>query len=169
MSVIRRCRKLTNAPLRHHQLRLTSHKHILKVTAMPCPRFEPVAPVSDPQHTNARLPLIDEYDGICHAGPEAIDAPAAHRFRSCNHGYSAGACQHFPAGETRSSFRYSVVSQEGDTLTVVGIEEQNYTPVRWHNIEYSVATGQIQTPLQDPSLRAQALAFCQSYLRRFPL
>ncbi|HEY1215258.1 MAG TPA: hypothetical protein VGE93_16635 [Bryobacteraceae bacterium] len=136
---------------------------------MPCPRFEPVTLVSDPQHANARLPLIDEYDGICHAGPEAIDAPAALRFRSCNHGNSAGVCQHFPAGETRSSFRYSVVSHEGHTLTVVCIEEQNYAPVRWHNIEYSVATGQIQTPLQDPSLRAQALAFCQSYLRRFPL
>jgi hypothetical protein len=134
---------------------------------MPCPRFEPVKVVSDPQHANARLPLIDEYDGICHAVAEPFDAPSELRFRNCNHGNSAGACQHFPSGEKRSSLRYSVTGQQGDTLTVVCVEEENYTPVRWSNIRYSVTTGQLETPIQDPSLRAQALAFCQSYLRRF--
>ena len=135
---------------------------------MPCPYFEPQAVATSPQHVNARLPLIDEYDGLCRAGLEPAPAPAERRFRCCNHGNSRGLCEIFPAADARSCFRYTVVRQSAAGLEIICIEEQNYAPLRWHPTEYCLATGRLEPEVPDACMRAQALAFCRSYLERFP-
>ena len=135
---------------------------------MPCPYFEPHTVAAGAQHSNVRLPLLDEYDGTCRAGSEAIAAPAERRFRCCNHGYSRGLCEIFPAADARSSFRYTVVRHSSSGLDIICIEEQNYAPLRWQPTQYCFATGRLEPEVGDACMRAQALAFCRSYLERFP-
>jgi len=135
---------------------------------MPCPYFEPLTVASDPRHINARLPLLDEYDGVCRAGSAPVGAPAEHRFRCCNHGYSHGLCEIFPSADARSCFRYTVLAHSSAGLEIICIEEQNYAPLRWHPTQYRLATGCLEPELADVCMRAQALAFCRSYLSRFP-
>jgi hypothetical protein len=135
---------------------------------MPCPYFEPHAVATIRQHSDARLPLLDEYDGVCRAGAELVSAPAERRFRCCNHGYSQGICEIFPATDARSCFRYTVIAHSAAGLEIVCIEEQNYAPLRWHCTQYSPATGRLEPEVADGCMRAQVLAFCRSYLQRFP-
>jgi hypothetical protein len=135
---------------------------------MPCPYFEPLAVASAPRHTNARLPLIHEYDGLCRARPEPLGVAPQHRFCCCNHGYSLGCCEHFPAADTRSSFRYTVLRHAAAALEILCIEEQNYAPVRWQATRYSLENGLLEPEVADTCMRAQVLAFCRSYLQRFP-
>ncbi len=134
---------------------------------MPCPFFEPQRIATDPQHANARLPLLDEYDGLCHAQAETITAPATLRFGCCNHGYSRGCCDRFPAGEIRSGLRYDVVRRSPAALEIVCVEEQQYAPLRWQSIRYFFDTERIEPELTDLCMRAQVVAFCRNYLKRF--
>jgi hypothetical protein len=136
---------------------------------MPCPYFEPQRAAAHPQYASARLPLIEEYEGVCHAGSEPFAAPADRRFRHCNHGYSRGLCGHFPESEQRSGLRYDVLSRSGEALQVLWIEEQAFAPVRWQVTCYSVANEQLEPEIEDCCVRAQLLAFCRSYMRRFPI
>ena len=136
---------------------------------MPCPYFEPQAVAEHPRHSSARLPLIDEYDGSCRAAPEPMPVPAERRFPCCNHGYSRGCCEHFPAAEVRSSFRYAVIAHSAAALEILCIEEQNYTPTRWHSTHYYPESGRLEPEVADACMHAQALAFCHSYLQRFPV
>ncbi|HTU44246.1 MAG TPA: hypothetical protein VMF91_04255 [Bryobacteraceae bacterium] len=122
-----------------------------------------------PKHASARLPLLDEYDGVCRAQPEPVPAPAEHRFRCCNHGYSQGLCEILPVAAAHCCFRYTVLAHSSAGLEIICIEEQNYAPLRWHPTQYRVATGCLEPELADVCMRAQALAFCRSYLARFPL
>ncbi|MFL6353005.1 MAG: hypothetical protein ACJ74Z_14310 [Bryobacteraceae bacterium] len=134
---------------------------------MPCPYFEPQNTVASRLNANARLPLIDEYNGLCRAASEPIEAPTELRFRCCNHGYSKGACERFPSGEIRSSLRYHVVRRAEDALELLCIEEQNYAPLRWRTIQYLLTNERLEPELEDPCSQAQAIAFCRSYLKRF--
>ena len=145
---------------------------------MPCPYFEPLRVVTDPLHATARLPLIDEYEGLCHAYTELLHAPAELRFRYCNHGYSQGGCQRIPVPEVRSSdvraygvrscARFNVVRRSEATLNLLCIEEQNHAPLRWQPVEYSILQDRLSVEINDICLAAQLLAFCRSYLKRFP-
>jgi hypothetical protein len=134
---------------------------------MACPYFEPHNIVAQRQNANARLPLIDEYDGLCRAASEPIEAPAELRFRCCNHGYSKGSCERFPSGEVRSSLRYHVVRRTERALEFICIEEQNYAPLAWHQVQYFFANERLEPELDDACIQAQAIAFCRSYLKRF--
>ena len=134
---------------------------------MPCPYFEPQAVAAAPQHASARLPLLDEYDGVCRAHPEPIPAPAERRFRCCNHGYSYNLCDLFPAASSQSCFRYTVLRESSDGLDILCVEERNYAPVRWHPAHYRFESAALEPELADACMRAQALAFCRSYLQRF--
>jgi len=135
---------------------------------MPCPHFEPQIVVARPERVGARLPLIDEYDGLCHATPEELAVPAELRFRCCNHGYSRGCCERIPLGEHRSSLRYDVVRRTTTTLELICIEEEDYAPLRWRSVKYVVANDSLRPEVDDHCVRAQAIAFCRSYLQRFP-
>lgn len=135
---------------------------------MPCPYFEPQQVVTEPEHVNARLPLLDEYDGSCHAAGNAFAVPPELRFRCCNHGYSRGCCGHFPADELRSSLRYNVAARTAITLDLICVEEQDYAPLRWHAIQYFIENEQISPEPSAACTRAQVVAFCRAYLKRFP-
>lgn len=134
---------------------------------MPCPYFEPQNVVAQRENANGRLPLIDEYDGLCRAGSEPIEAPAELRFRCCNHGYSKGCCERFPSGDARSSLRYHVVKQTQSGLELICIEEQNYAPLAWRTVRYFLAGERLEPQPNDDCMQAQAIALCRSYLKRF--
>ncbi len=134
---------------------------------MPCPCFEPERVAPDRQHTKARLPLLDEYDGLCHAGGHPEPAPASLRFQCCNRGYSRGTCEQFPAAETRSSLRYSIARQTTSELEIVCIEEQDHSPLRWRSVHYLIKTEELKPEVDDVCVRAQLLAFCRGFLARF--
>lgn len=133
---------------------------------MPCPFFEPQR-ILGAANSSARLPLIHEYDGLCHALGQPTPAPEKARFRWCNHGNSKGCCQVFPAEEKRSSLRYDVVARDAITLRVLCIEEQSYAPVRWYSIQYVFGDERLDPEPDDICVRAQILSFCRSYLARF--
>ena len=134
---------------------------------MPCPYFQPRRVASDPRHIGARLPLIEEYDGLCHASGAALAVPPELRFPYCNHGYSRGSCDRFPAGELRSGIRYTVVRRTPAALEILYVEEQNYVPLAWHSIQYFPDNDRLEPQLSDECIRAQLVAFCHSYLKRF--
>lgn len=134
---------------------------------MPCPYFEPQRVLIHPEHLRARLPLIEEYEGMCHAHGEPFAAPASLRFQCCNHGYSRGCCEHFPVDHGRSCLRYSVLGCTPTALDLICVEEEGYAPVRWHAFQYILATGRLDPDPCEIPMRAQALAFCRSYLARF--
>jgi hypothetical protein len=134
---------------------------------MPCPYFEPQRVVPLSQVGNGRLPLLQEHDGLCRAGPQPFEAPAEMRFRYCNHGYSRGACQHFPSQETRSALRYELKPVTKTELEVMVIEERDYAPGAWRVVRYSTHHEQLEPEIQDPCVRAQILALCRTYLSHF--
>ena len=134
---------------------------------MPCPYFQPQRVATAARHASARLPLFEEYDGLCHATGTPLAAPADLRFQYCNHGYSRGACDRFPGAEVRSGIRYDVVRRTPVALEILCVEEQNYAPLTWHSMQYFFEGERIEPKLTDECVRAQLLAFCRSYLKRF--
>jgi hypothetical protein len=136
---------------------------------MACPLFEPQHVASSPKYPKSRLPLIDEYDGLCRAGTTAQPVPADSRFECCNHGYSQHRCDLFSAGEDQPHcLRYSVVERGPSTLSVMVVEEREYAPLAWHKVDYSIPRDEMVSQIDDVCVRAQALAFCRSLLKRFP-
>ena len=136
---------------------------------MPCPYFEPQRPVAQRSFVHARLPLIDEYEGRCRANGSCEPVPEDVRFQCCNHGNSRSTCPRFPAVETRSALRYHLVSRSATEIELVCVEENNYAPAAWYVVRYAVAGGTISPDISNDCLRAQILAFCRSYLDRFPV
>jgi hypothetical protein len=133
---------------------------------MPCPFFEPLSAVLSSRFAGVRLPLIDEYSGLCHSAcenPVAVDA--AHRLQ-CNHGYASGACPRFPPNAASSAMRYSVAGRTDLEITLVWLEEQGHSPLRWGSLRYSIAEDALSPLDLTPPIRAQALAFCRSFLLR---
>ena len=134
---------------------------------MPCPYFEPDQVIPHPEHSNARLPLIDEYQGRCRASDIPIPAPPALRFQYCNQGNSRGCCDLFPVHEARSALRYTVARRTETTLEVVCVEEKDYAPLRWYPVQYFFENELLAPDIPDLCTRAQVLGFCRSYLARF--
>jgi hypothetical protein len=134
---------------------------------MPCPFFEPQHVAEHPHNAAARLPLLEEYDGVCHAGEHQVRVPPELRFRCCNHGYSQGVCTAFPSTEKRASLRYTVTRSDSNIIQLMLITECDYAPLNWQSLEYLVGPESIRPDVADPCLRAQLLAFCRSYLKLF--
>jgi hypothetical protein len=134
---------------------------------MPCPYFEPKTITSTANPSAGRRPLIDEYDGLCHAQGEPVPVPDAGRFRWCNHGNSKGACPRFPQGETRSCLRYEVTEYKERSMRVLCIEEQSHSPLHWYSLAFIPDEEKLEPEPQDACVRSQVLAFCRSYLARF--
>jgi hypothetical protein len=135
---------------------------------MACPLFEPQHATAPPEHAAARLPLIDEYDGLCRAGEQPFPIPTGMRFRCCNHGNSRGTCVHFPAGEQRSALRYEIVSRTASSLELLLLEERDYAPHAWQTVRYILAGESLEPEIADIVKQAQIRAFCRSFLIRFP-
>src|SRR5947209_6518910 len=134
---------------------------------MPCPFFEPQRRTGAPAYAQARLPLIDEYEGLCHAGDSPETPPDSARFRCCNHGYSRPACARFPQIEERSALRYSVIRETVETLQVLCIEERDHIPAPAATVRFDLATSTLLANELTFLMQAQALAFCRSYADRF--
>jgi hypothetical protein len=132
---------------------------------MPCPYFEPqqVAVLSG----SIRLPLIEEYNGICRAGSEPIPAPASLRFHCCNHGNSAGICSRIPAEAPRSSQRFDITGSSAASLEILLVEEMHYAPVAWRRVRYFIGSESLEPEVPDVCMRAQVIAFCRSFLKVF--
>jgi hypothetical protein len=135
---------------------------------MPCPFFQPTREVHEPTYRSGRLPLIDEYDGICRATEQPYPPDRETLFRCCNHGYSTGTCLRIPADAGRSSIRYSILGRTPVSLEIICVEETNYEPQRWHKFEYLVETAEVKSDELTECIRAQAIAFCRAYIRHFP-
>ena len=133
---------------------------------MPCRYFEPLQIVPTPFHPKARLPLIDEYDGLCHAGTDPVYVPAESRFPGCNHGNRDNPCGRFPADRERVVLRLTVAKQEPDSLEVLAIEEANHTPLRSQTVRFLLRSEELMPDLAEACQRAQLVAFCRSYLKR---
>lgn len=130
---------------------------------MACPFFQPLQPASRPAHAGARLPLIREYDGLCHAGGAPVPAPADVRFQCCNRGYSGDDCTAFPDSETLSCLRYAIRAESAQMLQVLCIEESEHRPIRWMEAGYDIASGAVEGDMS-AIMRAQAAAFARAYL-----
>ena len=133
---------------------------------MPCLYFEPTTLVEEPFDRRARLPLIDEYDGRCHAVSGAPAVMDQVRWPCCNQGYSRGRCSQFPADGFGGALRYSVTSRSEDQLALVWIEERDYAPFRYGALHFEISTGCFAETGLDALVAAQALAYCRSYLKR---
>jgi hypothetical protein len=135
---------------------------------MPCPYFEPQRVVTQPTHLNARLPLIEEFDGVCRATLEALPVPQESRLRLCNHGNARGQCAQFPADEKRTSIRFDVLRRSASNLDLLYVEESLYAPLAWRPLTFVIDSECLEPDPPDLCQRAQLLAFCRSYLRRYP-
>ncbi len=119
-----------------------------------------------------RLPLFDEYDGWCHARGEAQPILSDVRFSGCNHGHFDKGCAALPPGEGRRHRRFHLPEKprtDAPSLQILVLELEDHTPVRSRSLRYSTVDERLEPEPIDPCERAQALAFCRSYLQRFPL
>lgn len=114
------------------------------------------------QSATVRLPLLREFEGRCHAGAEVTAVPEQLRL-CCNLG---GLCDRFPRGERRSRLRYHVSGLTASALCVLCIEERNYAPSRWYQVQYLIAGDRVEPEIEDACVRAQVLAFCRTYWER---
>jgi len=134
---------------------------------MPCRYFEPLQIVPTPFHPKARLPLIDEYEGRCHADTQPVHAPAESRFSECNHGNRDNLCGRFPVDGERVVLRFTVAKQEPESLEILAIEEANHTPLRSRTVRFLLRSEELMPDFAEACLRAQFVAFCRSYLKRY--
>ena len=134
---------------------------------MPCPFFEPTTVASNVQFKDARLPLLEEYEGCCHATHHPFPIPSELRFQSCNQGYPRGICNYFPPTEIRSCIRFDVAACNAEAIDLLCVAERDHAPIHWHRVRFVRATEEVVPALTDTSARAQVVAFCRSYLRRF--
>lgn len=131
---------------------------------MPCRYFEPLHLAADRQYVGARVPLLEEYDGVCHAA--GLPVEAEFRFSCCNHGYGRD-CGRLPAGAATLLYRYTVAARTGDGLEVLCIEEQQFAPQAWQRVMYVQEGERLEPEISDPCMRAQIVSFCRSYLKKF--
>jgi len=131
---------------------------------MPCPLFEPRTKAVPQQIPPPRLPLIYEFEGMCHAGETAVSPE--NRFNYCNRGNAKGACTLFPADLTLSALRYTVTRATPTALTVLVIEEEDHWPRSCNAIEFNIAESLLSPEIPDVCRRAQLFHFCLSYLEK---
>jgi hypothetical protein len=124
--------------------------------------------MSQPTHLNARLPLIDEFDGFCRAVGEPLPVPSASRLRLCNHGNARGQCGHFPSQDPRGCVRFEVLRRSAAHLDLLLVEEAGHAPLAWNRLTFLIASEALEPEPIDTCRRAQLLAFCRSFLHRYP-
>jgi hypothetical protein len=137
---------------------------------MPCLYFEPQHIAVSGQDIGGRLPLWDEYDGCCHARGKPQPVLPEIRFSGCNHGHFDKGCTALPLGEGRRNRRFHLQGKtqiDSPVLDILILEIEDHTPVRSHSLRYSRVDERLEPEPVDRCERAQVLAFCRSYLRRF--
>jgi hypothetical protein len=105
-----------------------------------------------------RLPLLFEFEGVCHAGDD-LPTPEQ-RFRYCNRGN----CALFPESVAISAVRFDVTSQTASLLNVLVLEEENHWPRAWSTFEFLIHDRRLRPEIEDICRRAQVIQFCLGYL-----
>lgn len=72
----------------------------------------------------------------------------------------------FPAGEARSAYRYSITRRGAEVLELICVEECDHTPARWFPLQYQIAESAVSGASLNECMKAQARAFCVSYLKK---
>jgi hypothetical protein len=132
--------------------------------AMPCPLFEPRSRVRPASASDPRLPLIYEFEGVCHGGESVIEPE--HRFKYCNRGNARGNCGNFPSTLLLSAIRFAVTSMTAETLSFLVVEEENHWPKSLKKVDFLISEKRLTPDIADSCRRAQAFHFCLSYLDR---
>lgn len=131
---------------------------------MACPFFMPVQPLRRDHWLHApRLPLGDDYRGLCQAGAELFQPSESSQQDLCNCGYARGRCDRFPT-ESADAVRFSVVQEDDARIRLIYVLERAHAPEAHGVIEYSKPAARMEGNV-DARLLAQAGAFVQSYLR----
>jgi hypothetical protein len=130
---------------------------------MACPYFEPSSVAVPASRPGVRLPLIDEYSGLCHAAQLPCEPAPAVRPIGCNQGYAHG-CANHPSRIAASAMRYSITAQSPEELHIIWIEEQGYAPIRQGTIRFEIRQGKLTPAPESPVMASQLFAFCRSYL-----
>lgn len=134
---------------------------------MACPFFHPTARFADGAWIQPpRLPLGDPCRGECTATPGA--PPGLDDLRAnCNVGYTRDRCERFPRDPALpDAHRFSIESDQTDSIVVVYIEEKDYTPMRFGPLTYRIAGARFEPEPPSANLEAQARMFVASYLER---
>jgi hypothetical protein len=113
------------------------------------------------------LPLGDDWAGACLAIPEPVSQPDGATLRAlCNLGYARGICHRFPEGDGPDAVRFSISSDDGATLRLYYVVEQNHHPFAHGPLTYSRALAAFAELPVSQTLCGQAGAYVESYLRR---
>jgi hypothetical protein len=135
---------------------------------MACPYFFPTERLAEsawPKHP--RLPLGDPYSGVCRADPMRERRPGDQTLRECcNLGRTGHRCSHFPKEGGPDAVRFSVASDAGATIQIFYVTDRAHRSVGHGTIEFDVAAGQVRDGDGGGTLRKQARAYVDSYLRR---
>ncbi len=132
--------------------------------AMPCPLFEPTKKADQAQGHAPRLPLLYEFEGICHAGETSIDPQ--HRFQFCNRGYAKVSCKVFPMDMAIAAIRFTLMRATPTALSVLAVEEEDHWPISWRRIDFIIGENRLEPEISDICRRAQIFQFCLSYLEK---
>ena len=132
---------------------------------MACPYFYPVARFeAGPWTVPPRLPLGDAYSGECRA-PGGTAQPDETRLREvCNLGYGRDRCEQFPTASPADAVRFHMREDTGNLIRIQYVFERDCWPGEHGLLEFSSAGNFPGEP--GPTLRRQAQAFVESYLRR---
>jgi hypothetical protein len=133
---------------------------------MACPYFFPVARFeTSPWSVPPRLPLGDAFSGVCRV-PGTIVQPDETRMREvCNLGYGRHGCEQFPQGSAADAIRFHVAKDEGELINIQYVFEKDCWPGERGDFEY-IVTREFSFSIVDETLRRQAQAYLESYMRR---
>jgi hypothetical protein len=113
------------------------------------------------------LPLGNGWMGNCHASPETLSPPDDHTLRTlCNLGYAREACRMFPQNDGPDAVRFTISADDGASLRLYYVVEQNHHPLQHGPLEYSRAAKAFMESSVSRTLLAQARAYVESYLLR---
>ncbi|MGB6947303.1 MAG: hypothetical protein WBE37_33195 [Bryobacteraceae bacterium] len=123
-------------------------------------RFE-----TSPWSVPPRLPLGDAFSGQCRA-PGNTAQPGETRMReACNLGLGSHGCEQFPLNSASDAIRFHVAKDSGELIHIQYVFEKECWPGEHGSFDYSVSQ-KLSSARVDETLRRQAEAFLESYLRR---
>jgi hypothetical protein len=140
--------------------------YVLLYRAMACPYFYPEAPLETNRWSvPPRLPLGDAFSGVCRA-PGNSAQPDETRLREvCNPGLGRHGCEQFPPGSPADAIRFHVARDAGELIHIQYVFEKDCWPAERGTFDYQAISG-FSPSIADETLRGQAQAYVDSYLRR---
>lgn len=117
------------------------------------------------------LPLGDRWAGICRANPGSAATPPAQAGENsprslCNLGYARQECPRFPGGDAPDAVRFTVSRDDGAALHLYYVVERDHQPFAHGPLEFSPSSAAFTNAPPGETLRNQAAAYLDSFLRR---